>query len=341
MICHSFPLADSEIESDLLQLINEWNLNESISISTSGSTGKPAEIKLKKRLIEWSATATKKALNLAEEKTLICISTNKIGGRMMLYRSFLFQWPFCIIEPMADPLKAIAMNHDFTFVSLVPYQLSTILENESSVEKLKQFKTVLIGGAAIPEKLEAQIVQITHSCKTTFFHSYGMTETASHIAIRNIGEDGFKILSGVHCSTNENSQLMISIPEADIQIITNDLVKLHDGRIYLNGRVDEVINSGGVKLNIKDLETRLEKWHVENNINLRFFLWKQSDEKLGERLIFVGLNRDKSNCKKESFLIFDKFEIPKNTYWVNDFEMTESGKIDKRRTVEKLVEIRG
>jgi o-succinylbenzoate---CoA ligase len=330
----------------IIGVINEWKSNGSITVDTSGSTGLPKPITLPKDLIVWSAQNTKKALQLKEDEiVLVCLPTTKIGGLMQVMRGLIFGWETCIQSPTANPLLDHSIHHNFSFISLVPYQLASILEDASSTEKLKRFKTILIGGASISQALENRLKGFMDSSETNIYHSYGMTETASHIALRNARTmlpNTFELFPGVSASRSTDDCLMFDIPSIKWDVETKDLGEVEGSIIKFRSRIDDVVNSGGLKLHIGDITRDIDHLLNKHSLAVRYILWKQLDPNLGEKLVFIGLQN--SNEKDIVGLLetsLSKMTIPKIFYWVNEFERNESGKIDRQKTVNRLVEVGG
>jgi len=333
-----------ELPNDLKEIVSSWRETKSISIQTSGSTGEPKTIVLPKNVVQWSAHQSKKALKLTDdEKILLCIPFSKIGGRMLLVRSMIFKWDLQIQEASANPLLDIPSNHSFTFVSLVPYQLTTIFADKESTEKLKRFKTILIGGAGLSRVLENELQSFLKSCKTNVFHSYGMTETASHVALRNVHTmkpNTFRLLDGVKVKLSKSGCMRFDFVEVDWVVKTKDVGRIDDRMIEFLSRKDEVVNSGGVKLHIHDIRLAIDKILEENGLLIRFFLWKQSDDALGEKLVLVGLSGNQNSEAEEVVRqSLPKYDVPKKFYWTDYFDRKESGKIDRQKTLDQLIEV--
>ena len=121
-------------------------------------------------------------------------------------------------------------------------------------------RNVIIGGAKIETSLINEIQQLT----TTFFETYGMTETCSHIALRQLNgaakTNCFKALQGIQIRTDEHNCLSIKAPHlTDIELHTTDIVELITPETFRwKGRLDNIINSGGVKINPEIIEQKLE-----------------------------------------------------------------------------------
>lgn len=334
------------LPNDLRDIVSEWIETKSISIQTSGSTGEPKTIVIPKNVVLWSVKQSKKALGLTDEEVvLLCIPFSKIGGRMLLLRSLINGWKIQVQEATANPLLDLPDNHKFTFVSLVPYQLASILAHESSTAKLKRFKTVLIGGAALSGALEQETQSFLKKSKTNVYHSYGMTETASHVALRNMRlmkPNNFKLLDGVKVHLTKSGCMRFDFEEVDWVVKTKDVGRIHQRTIEFLSRKDEVVNSGGIKLHIHDIRFTIDEMLEDHQLLVRFFLWKQPDDALGEKLVMVGLSNPHQGRVEEILKeSLPKYDVPKVFYWTDYFDRKESGKIDRQKTLNRLIEVSG
>lgn len=333
---------DHTVENAVNEVLNQWETNRSLTLKTSGSTGKPNLINLPENLLRWSVLNTTKTLHLSDERVLICISPSRVGGAMMVLRCAINNWDYKVLSANANPFEFIEKNHSHTFVSLVPYQISTILKDGVSRKKLSRFKNVLIGGAIIPIEVEKQILDFNQSSNTNFYHTYGMTETASHVALRRIihflPSDVFTPFDGVVFDFNSSIGAKISIPEINFSVQTNDLLEQVDGCIRYVGRTDDVVNSGGVKIHLNDLTKQLDALLFNHCIKANFFFWKEVHESWGEALILVVNNE--GDLQRIVTIIrsnFDTREVPKKIYLAKRFIHTVSDKIDKIATCKKAV----
>ena len=334
------------IPTELKKTLFGWQQNGRLRLRTSGSTGDPKLIELSGDLVKWSAEASTTALNLSKkEKVLVCLPTNKIGGMMLVMRSVINQWHVTITEPVANPMSEVSEKHDFSFVSLVPYQLATILGDEKSTEKLLRFKTVLLGGAPLSTVLENSIKQLFKKSSLNIYHSYGMTETASHVALRDLSvmqPNTFSLLEHVDASLDEFGCLKFVFNTLDYTVQTKDLGLVEGRNIRFLSRSDDVVNSGGVKLHMHDIKMKIDNITEDNGCAVRYFLWKEDDDALGEKLVFVGLqNRQQDKIETLVIRYLPKYEVPRKFYWTEAFKRNESGKIDKPKTLKDLIEISG
>ena len=307
-------------EKNIGKFLFEWLNNESfVFVQTSGSTGKPKKIVLQKTAMMASAKATGTFFNLQPKNTaLLCLSADYIAGKMMLVRAITLGLHLDAVEPNSNPLE----YKKYDFVAMVPMQVA------NSLDKLHLVETLLIGGTKVSYQLAESILKT--NCKA--FESYGMTETISHVAIKQIGAKPFTILPNVSISVDERNCLVIEALElSPNKISTNDIVEiLNETQFILKGRIDNVINSGGVKIFPEEVEEKLAKY-----ISTPFFVASLLDEKFGEKVILV-LEGNTFEIENVIFSELSKFQIPKEIVFIDKFVETETNKINRRKTLEKL-----
>ncbi len=305
-------------EKAIGKFLFEWLNNESfVFVTTSGSTGKPKQIVLQKSAMIASAKATGIFFSLQPKTTaLLCLSADYIAGKMMLVRAITLGLHLDTTEPNSNPLQ----SKKYDFVAMVPMQVA------NSLDKLHLVETLLIGGTKVSYQLAESILKT--NCQA--FESYGMTETISHIAIKQIGAKQFTILPNVTIAVDDRNCLVIEALElSQEKIITNDIVEiLNETQFILKGRIDNVINSGGLKIFPEEVEEKLAKY-----ISTRFFIASISDEKFGEKVILV-LEGKPFEIENSIFLDLSKYQIPKQIVFVDKFVETETNKINRKKTLE-------
>ena len=322
-----FHTQNTELIENVNTFITEWNspLNY-FEVKTSGSTGAPKTIRILKEHAKASATATCRFLGLKpDDKAFLCLSTDTIGGKMMIVRSIVNNMELHVVEPSSNPKKGL--EHHFDLIAMVPYQLKETLSN-SNPEFCSRIK-IIVGGGPISADLENEIIK----SNAQVYHTFGMTETISHIALRNIsqGERVFRALPGVTFS-EVNEQLVIDAPEIGVKKMrTNDSVKLIDNQTFeWKGRTDFVINSGGIKIHPELIESILSK-----RIDVPFFVHGIHDENLGEKLILC-IESDKYQLSKSDLVaLLPKYHTPKEIYFFEKFLRTKSGKIMRAGTMKQ------
>ena len=304
-------------QKNIYSFILEWlNDNDYIIAHTSGSTGKPKEIQLAKNMLVASAKNTCAFFHLTtESKTLLCIPAAFIGGKMMLVRGFVSGMDVHTIKTTSSPLEQI--NTCFHFVALTPQQAM-----QSSNEALEYFANVIIGGGEVNTALENKL----HNVKCNCYSTYGMTETASHVALKHIGKQNyFEALPTISFTTDERNCLVIHAPKLlESPLVTNDVVELLSPTQFVwKGRFDNVINSGGIKIYPEEVEKKLHPF-----ISQRFFIGKLPDEVLGEKVVLV-IESDKELTIDFSSTTLTAYEKPKQIIYTKKFIETESGKVKR------------
>ncbi len=183
-----------------------------------------------------------------------CVSPEFIGGKMMIVRADLCNTR-CIYETASNRPQ---LNQDdisaIDLLAVVPSQMIYILDH---LKDYPEIRNIIIGGSRIPSDLRSRIIDSGLNC----YETYGMTETASHIALRKVGETHFTALDDITVTgvdTPKGTVLTIDIPGWQ-RVITTDLCEIIDHRNFrIIGRADNVINSGGKKIHPLEIEERLE-----------------------------------------------------------------------------------
>lgn len=318
-----------EQEVNVARFIEEWfSFSETVSAKTSGSTGDPKAIVLQKQHMINSARATGTYFKAGKDtQALLCLPANFIAGKMMLVRAMELGWNLHVVAPAKDSLTEY--DNDYDFVAMVPYQVW------HSLGALDKVKKLIIGGGRISAELEERLQQVS----TEVFATYGMTETCTHVAVRRINgpakSETYHALPDVKFETNTSDCLIINAPMVLSEPIqTNDVVQLISATEFKwLGRLDNVINSGGIKLFPEQIEAKLASEIIQP-----FLIASEKDEQLGERVILVyeGNPQSKPNLSR-AFEKLDKLERPKRVYCVSRFPYTETGKV-KRKDVLSILQ---
>lgn len=263
-----------ERQTELLQsFLEEWHKGQGVTVHTSGSTGEPKEIVLSPSHICRSGRRSNQFFGITKKSRLhSAVSFKYIGGKMMIARSLLSGAQLSFSEPSLH-IENISENDNIALMSVVPAQIPYILDNLSCFKNVDQF---LIGGSAIHDKLWNRIVESGINA----WESYGMTETASHIALRRVvGPCGrrprFVAFPGIKVSLDPDDCL--HIVDDEVVVTTNDIANLYPDRSFeILGRRDDVIISGGIKVLPQHIE-KIIKPYIEP-ICQDFFITSVSDE---------------------------------------------------------------
>lgn len=318
------------------EFMEEWNApSDRLLVHTSGSTGAPKPLWVEKRRMLASARQTCDFLGLRPgDSALLCMSLDYIAGKMMAVRSIERGLELSIVPASNHPLAGLD-GRSFDFVAMVPSQVYCTMAVPSERETLRHIRHLIIGGGAIGAELRQAIDGL--DSKGMIWSTYGMTETLSHIAMRPLnGPDAsewYTPLPGVGVVLDEDGCLTIDAPLVCESILhTNDMAQLSEGRFRIVGRKDNVICSGGIKLQIETMEEKLRPF-----IAAPFCITKRKDPKFGEvAVLLISGERLPQDTLDEAFRHLERYEIPKDVCYVQSIPMTETGKIDRASAISLL-----
>jgi len=329
-VAYSLVKEGEPFEREIGNFLLDWlDDHDHIMVTTSGSTGSPKKIKLMKQNMVNSAIATGDYFGIGPDATaLLCLPVRYIAGKMMLVRAIILGLE---LETVA-PTKQLDLHNakPYDFCAMLPMQL------QNNLNDLNKFKKIIVGGAPVSLELTKEI----QSTRTKIYETYGMTETITHVAVKQLNNFNsknpsttfFQTLPNVTISQDERDCLVIEASHLfDDKIVTNDIVKIHSKTEFeWLGRFDNVINSGGIKLYPEQIEQKLAPY-----INKRFFIASKKDKQFGEALVLVYEDSNDS-LDASVFKHLDKFEIPKHLYNLPSFSLTSSGKIQRDKTLSLL-----
>lgn len=319
-VAYSFIKEGEDFEKPVGDFLLDWfDSKNYIEMETSGTTGTPKTISVSKQAMVDSAIATGDFFEIQPgNKALQCLPVKYVAGKMMLVRAMILGLDLEFVAPSSHPLE----NNEFyfDFVAMVP------LQAQNSITELKKVKKLIVGGAAVSKSLEKQLLKLP----TEVYETYGMTETITHIAARKLGEKAFTVLPNVTISYDDRNCLVIHAPRISNEvIITNDIVELvNENQFIFLGRMDNVINSGGIKLIPEQIEQKLA-----SRINNRFFISSKADPELGEKVILI-IEGEKQDLDPSLYNDLDKYEKPKEILFISQFKETASGKILRKETLQ-------
>ena len=338
-LLHSIALSSANDEK-VRALLLKWYGNENFIFKSSGSTGKPKEFTFSKEQIKHSAEASIEAFGLTKnDHLLLLMNADFVGAAMLVLRAAVLDAKLSVLPIQSASTINIDTNHNYTFCSMVPLQMMESMKQDAgAIIKLKRFKKILLGGNSISLQLEEFIKEND----LEVYHSYGMTETLSHVAIRRIGHSTyFKPLRNTFIKLNDNQCICIKNHITGDWLETNDIAEMNEnGEIKITGRKDFIINSGGIKFSPEQIEMHIHDYLNKENIQWNEFIigWKKS-ETLGQELELLIENQDIKeeqfeNLKKHLKNLDEKHGFPKTWKRIQTFKRTENGKLDRINTIE-------
>ncbi len=311
---------------DIDDFLAEWrNDSPTVEVKTSGSTGTPKRMLVEKSRMKASARVTCDFLGLKKGDTaLLCMSVDYIAGKMMVVRSEERGLRLKVVAPSNHPLNGI--QTPFDFIAMVPSQVYETLRNEDEARVLRQTRHIIIGGGAVSDELAEHLQDFPNYVWST----YGMTETLSHIALRRLNgpeaSEWYTPFDGVSVSLQDGC-LVIDAPHVCAEtLVTNDIAEISGGKFRILGRKDNVICSGGIKIQIEEVEALLMP-----HLHQPYVITKAEDEKFGEVVVMLTESDDIPKVKFVCEEVLPRYWQPKRYLHVDSIPMTETGKPARKK----------
>lgn len=306
------------------EFLEEWRDKSTpyIIARTSGSTGEPKTIHLDKEFVRQSALRTNRFFSIDKDSRLhSCVAADYIGGKMMAVRADMAGCRFTSETPSNRPLTEIGRDEAIDLLAVVPAQMVHILDNLRDMPKIR---AVIIGGSAINPQLYRRICESGLNA----YETYGMTETASHIALRKVGNEWFGCLDGIMVERDERGCLAICFDSGE-RFVTNDLAEVRDERHFkIRGRHDHMIITGGKKVNPYGVEEKLAPY-----IDSPFVITSEPDYKWGSAIVLIIEGNHDRHSDGDLMRIMKEIllphEVAKKIERVERLPRTANGKIKR------------
>ena len=318
---------------------------QQFTLYTSGSTGSPKAIEITRPQIQRSVQQTVTFLGLKPgDRLLNPLSVSYVAGFMMVMRGLVHDMPVIQVQPARQPIPDWLLSNPPAITALVPLQFKAIAEASAEHRNFfRQTGAILIGGGPLSQELE----ETARQTGATVYHTYGMTETLTHVAIRKVSPEPwhyFQAMPGTSFRQDEQERLIIDTPLWNKPVNTNDRVRLLDQHYFQwLGRADFVINSGGYKIQTEQVEYQIASTIAAYELSLpNFFLASVPDSALGERAILIVesssafLDAQQHQLDQALRAYLPRYAVPKDYYATPAFAYTHSGKLDRATTLQQL-----
>jgi O-succinylbenzoic acid--CoA ligase len=264
------PASVGESGAGVKPLSGIWSV-----IFSSGSTGTPKGIALSGEGLRAAALAHAAHSGAGTATWLLDLSLAHVGGFSVLSRAHFLGVPVALGAPRFQAAATLEWLRTGKIhgLSVVPTTLSRLLREPSRPEDFKNLQLVLLGGAPAEEAL----VQAALAKGLPVRRTYGMTENASQAATERKENGGLEPLPGVSLRVSEDGEIELrsaflaegyfregkleALPLREGFFPTGDLGSLENGRLRVNGRRNEMIKSGGLKIFPAEIENALEGLH--------------------------------------------------------------------------------
>jgi O-succinylbenzoic acid--CoA ligase len=333
------------------------------ALATSGSSGAPHLVVLSRRAFIAAATAS--AANFGwhgDDRWLLCLPLAHIGGLSVVTRCLLARRAVVLGAP-AQPgesseqrLARAIVDGRPRLLSLVPTQLSALLQLEPRFELPPRVRVILTGGAAAPPSVLAACAERGWPVLT----SYGMTEACSQIATERPGsaapaERGcgwplpgveVRLSHGaiqVRGPTLLSGYLLGSAAPLDAEgwFTTGDLGRFDlTGQLHVLGRIDQMIITGGENVAPAEVEAALTACPGV----LEACVFPLPDPHWGQ-VVAAGLRVQRGadldslleGVRRELDRRLAGFKRPRRFAFASAFVYGPTGKLDRRATAEALL----
>lgn len=328
------PSAIHHLSSNIAMLslddfLKEWNAPEpTLRVQTSGSTGTPKAMWVEKRRMLASARLTCDFLGLtAADTALLCMNLDYIGAKMMVVRSLERGMRLVAVPPSGHPYADLPADcraeGRITFAAMVPLQVYNALQRPEEEAWLRGIRHLIIGGGAVDDHLARRLRSFPHHVWST----YGMTETLSHIALRRLNgpeaSEWYRPFPTVSLGLNADGCLVVDAPQVHSgPLVTRDIVELRrDGAFRILGRRDNVIVSGGVKIQAEEVERTLHP-----HLAQPFLVTKAPSAKYGEQVVLLTEATDLAEVAEVCMNALPKYWVPRRYLHVSRLPLTATGK---------------
>ncbi|MGI9628416.1 MAG: class I adenylate-forming enzyme family protein [Longimicrobiales bacterium] len=328
-------------------------------VRTSGTGGAPTGVVLSHAAFMASAAASRQRLGLSsEDRWGLALSTAHVGGlgtvvRALQLGSSLRFWPAFEPRRLAKAIR----EGDLTHISVVPAMCSALLD-DGLTGPVETFRCLLVGGAHMPDSL----LQETARRDLPVALSWGLTEATAQVATappdvvaRFPGTVGLP-LDGVEVDVGPEGRMGVRgptlahgiVPEPGAAAVplpldsggwfrTEDVGSIDDGgRLWIEGRADDVIVSGGTNVHPREVEAVLSEAAGVKEVAV----FGIADDRWGQVVVAAVV----SNADQPSGADLDRHcrahltrgKCPTHIVFVDGLPRTLSGKVAKSRLPELL-----
>lgn len=327
-LAHALGASLVRTDDDEANLDGGWPVEEgdAVVIATSGSTGTPKGVVLTRDAVRASAILGSRRLpSGSDTQWLACLPLSHVGGLSVIFKAIDTGSGLTVLEKFDADLVMRAAREGCTHVSLVPTALRRIDPDA--------FRCILLGGSRPPLDRPAHVIA-----------TYGLTETGSGVVY-----DG-RPLDEVEISIGADGEILVRSPtnmrcyrdgstsiDADGWLHTGDVGSSVDGTLSVDGRLDDLIKTGGEKV----WPETVERVVLTARPEIEICVVGIDDPEWGQRVVLATTdpNLDLPSVRDIVLAELPGFHAPKAVVQLSEFPRTSIGKIRRREIAERVARV--
>lgn len=299
-------------------------------VPTSGTTSEPKAVVLSAGAIRFAAEATHQRLGGIGD-WVCALPTQHVAGLMTIARAVVAGTQ---VRFTATDLGELPSAGERSYLSVVAAQLDRAVSEPALAQRLAGYAAVLVGGSAIRPELLARATQAGIRTVTT----YGASETCGGCVYDGIALTGVRVeldqerigLAGPMAFSGYRlrPELTARVLRGDL-VVTNDRGRVVNGKLEVLGRFDDVVISGGHKIDLAQVQRICEQVFGPPQTGGPVVL-ALPDARWGAKIVAVStaeLNLDQ--LRQELAPLVGSAAMPKELRQVPNLAYTSLGKIDR------------
>lgn len=328
-----------------------------LTVATSGSSGTPKRVRLPGGALRASGEATAEVLG-GHGRWVLALPTHHVAGLQVLARSALAGTDPVALEPGAPftaeafagavaRLGAPPAHAPLRLVSLVPTQLARLLDHPAGTRALRELDAVLLGGAAA----DPHLLDHARTEGARVVTTYGMSETSGGCVydgaplpgVRvDVDADGRVSLGGPVVAAGYADRPALTAerfrtdPDGTRWFLTDDRGVWRAGRLTVLGRLDDVVVTGGHKVEPRDVEAALRRLPGVRDA----LVVGVPDPEWGQRVAALVVPADRplptEQLRRGLRPLLPRHAVPRQVVWSDSIPLLGSGKPDRAAARELL-----
>ena len=364
-------------DAELDRIKNSLNCQEVVNMQyTSGTTGFPKGVMLTHHNILNNGFTIGENLKLSHaDKLCLCVPLFHCFGLVLCMMSVITHGASVVAVEQFDPLLVLAsvQQEKCTVLCGVPTMFIAELNHPMfKMFDMSSLRTGIMAGSPCPTEVMRRVIEEMNMREITIV--YGLTETSPGMTqsrtddpledrVNTVGRafPGVEVKvinpeTGEECPVGVNGEMCCrgynimkgyyKMPEATFQVIdkngylhSGDLgFKDEKGNFHITGRIKDMIIRGGENIYPREVEEYLRGIEAIKDVQVVGI----PSAKYGEEVAAFIILKDGALLTEEEVLDFcrgriSRYKIPTHVFFVDDFPMTASGKVQKYKLKDRAV----